>query len=87
MNVLGNETGEIRREGRKLTAAEFSKRCVQLPEKLELLDGVLYGSTEDCVAMLAFLLENVGVDRVVRIGDPAVWRAAVAELDRGTGPL
>jgi hypothetical protein len=29
---------------------------------------------------MGLLLENVGVDRVVRLGDPEVWRAAVREL-------
>jgi hypothetical protein len=26
------------------------------------------------------LLENVGVDEAVRLGDPAIWRAAIAAL-------
>jgi hypothetical protein len=30
--------------------------------------------------VIALLLENVGVDRVVRLGDPGVWRAAISEL-------
>ncbi len=30
--------------------------------------------------MLALLLENVGTAQAVRIGDPDVWRAAVANL-------
>jgi hypothetical protein len=28
------------------------------------------------------LLENVGADRAVQLGDPDVWRAAVAKLAR-----
>ena len=27
--------------------------------------------------LLGLLLENVGADRAVKLGDPAVWRAAV----------
>jgi hypothetical protein len=30
--------------------------------------------------MLGLMLENVGADQAVRLGDPAVWRAAVAAL-------
>ena len=30
--------------------------------------------------MLALLLENIGVDKAVRLGRPDVWRAAVAAL-------
>jgi len=32
------------------------------------------------VTLLALLLENVGVDRAVRLGDPKVWKAAMTEL-------
>jgi hypothetical protein len=32
------------------------------------------------VTMLALLLENLGADRAVRLGNPAVWRAAVTAL-------
>jgi hypothetical protein len=31
--------------------------------------------------MLGLLLENVGADRAVRLGNPDVWRAAVRSLD------
>jgi hypothetical protein len=31
--------------------------------------------------MLALLLENVGTDKAVRIGNPEVWREAIANLD------
>jgi len=30
--------------------------------------------------MLGLLLENVGVNAAVRLGDPQMWRDAVAEL-------
>jgi hypothetical protein len=32
--------------------------------------------------MLAMLLENVGLDQAVRLGDPARWREAVADSSR-----
>lgn len=50
------------------------------PDKIEMVEGKLFWSDEERVMMLALLLENVGVDRAVRIGNPAVWRAAVAKL-------
>jgi hypothetical protein len=43
--------------------------------------GKLFWSDEDRLTVLALLLENVGVDKAVRIGDPDVWREAVATLD------
>ena len=33
--------------------------------------------------MLGLLLENVGADAAVHLGDPEVWREAVAALPRG----
>ncbi len=42
----------------------------------------MYWTDEDREAMLAMLLENVGAARAVRLGDPSVWRKAVAALDR-----
>ena len=34
------------------------------------------------VTMPALLLENIGVDRAVRLGDPRVWRGAIQKLTR-----
>ena len=56
------------------------RRYYLAPEKLELIDARLCGTEEDRLFLLALLLENVGVDQAVRIGDPAVWKAAVADL-------
>ena len=55
-------------------------RYEMTPEKMELIDGKLFWSDEERLTMLALLLENVGVNQAVRIGNPAVWRAAVANL-------
>ena len=51
------------------------------PEKIELIKGRLFWSEEGRVAMLALLLENVGADKAVRLGDPKVWREAIEHLD------
>lgn len=52
------------------------------PEKIEMYEGKLFWEDSERVTMLALLLENVGVDRAVRLGNPAVWRAAIAALER-----
>jgi hypothetical protein len=70
---------DIRREGRAWTDEALS-RWMLTPEKFEMFDGKLFASDEERVTLLALLLENVGADAAVRLGDPAVWRAAVAEL-------
>ena len=70
---------DLRPEGHAW-GAEAMSRYYMTPEKIELIDGKLFWSEEERLTMLALLLENVGVNNAVRIGDPDVWRAAVANL-------
>ena len=55
-------------------------RYEMTPEKTEMIAGRLYGTEEERLTMLALLLENVGTDKAVRIGNPDIWRAAVDGL-------
>jgi hypothetical protein len=71
---------DIRREGRAWGGAEGLQRYSLTPEKFELFDGKLFWSEEDRVKLLGLLLENVGADRAVRLGDPRVWMEAVEGL-------
>jgi hypothetical protein len=77
---------DIRREGHAWTSDEWRARRELGPEKIELIRGKLFWSDEDRLAMLALLLENVGVDQAVRLGDPQVWREAITQLDLTVGP-
>ena len=70
---------DIRRAGRAW-GSEAMARYQLTPEKIEMIDGRLFWSDEDRLTMLGLLLENVGADAAVRLGDPAVWKAAVADL-------
>lgn len=70
---------DIRREGRRWTHEEFERRLYQTPEKIEFAGGI-FSSDEQRLTVLAMLLENLGIDRVIRLGNPADWKAAVAEL-------
>ena len=45
-----------------------------------MIDGKLLWDDEERRTLLGLLLENVGADAAVTLGDPAVWRAAVAQL-------
>jgi hypothetical protein len=47
---------------------------------MELVRGKLFENERERMTMLALLLENVGADKAVHLGDPAVWRAAIAAL-------
>jgi hypothetical protein len=71
---------DIRREGRSWVVGEAMARYFLTPEKLEMVDGKLLDTDEDRETLLGMLLENVGADRAVRLGDPAVWCAAVQKL-------
>lgn len=70
---------DIRRDGRAWGSEAWSRYGL-VPSKIEMIDGRLFWHEEDRLVMLALLLENVGVDWAVRIGDPEVWRAAVSGL-------
>ena len=72
---------DIRREGRARLGTEIRARYDLTPEKIELIEGKLFWTEEDRLAMLALLLENVGVDQAVQLGNPEVWREAVAQLE------
>jgi hypothetical protein len=73
-------TWDIRREGRAWTADEALARYQLTPEKFEMWKGRLFWDDTQRLTLLALLLENVGVNQAVRLGDPEVWRAAVREL-------
>jgi len=74
---------DIRREPRKWTKEEVDRRLYQAPEKIEFAGGI-FGSDEERITVLAMLLENLGIDRAVRLGNPADWKAAVDDLIRST---
>lgn len=47
---------------------------------MDMVDGKSYHSEAQRITMLGWLLEMVGEDAAVRLGDPQVWRAAVGSL-------
>jgi hypothetical protein len=75
---------DIRREGRAW-GKEGISRYMLTPEKFEMINGKLFYDDEQRLTLLALLLENVGIDAAVRIGDPKLWRAAIDDLERETG--
>ena len=80
---MSNEDWDIRREGRRWTDEEFNRRIYQAPEKIEYVGGIFDGERQR-MTVLAMLLENLGIDRVVQLGNPADWKAAVDELLQST---
>lgn len=75
---------DIRREGRAW-GNEAHSRMRLTPEKFEMIDGRLFWSRRDRLALLALLRENLGIDAAVRIGDARLWREALDSLEAGQG--
>ena len=46
--------------------------------------GLLFWCEEHRLAVLGLMLENLGDERAVRLGDPKVWRDAIAKLDESS---
>ncbi len=76
---------DICRQGRAWGPGEAHARYELSPEKIEMIKAKLFWSERDRLVMLALLLENVGVDKAVRLGDPAVWREALEHLREARG--
>ena len=72
---------DIRNEGRSWRAGEAMERYMLRPDKSEMVNGKLLSSDGDRQVLLGLLLENVGADSAVKLGDPEVWRAAVRKLN------
>ncbi len=71
---------DIQRQGRKWNRSEIEEKYIKLcPEKMELIKGKLFWTDEDRLNLLAMLLENVGMDATVMLGDPALWKQAIEE--------
>ena len=81
MNVEDFDPSEwnIGREGRVWRGEEFNRRIYQAPEKIEFKGGIFIYEHER-LTVLAMLLENLGIDKAIRLGKPEDWKAAIAEL-------
>jgi hypothetical protein len=82
VSVSKSPKWDIRNEGRAWKSDEAFDRYMLKPHKIELIKGKLLFSSKEREILLGLLLENVGADRAVQLGDPEVWRAAVAKLPR-----
>lgn len=83
---MPNPEWNIGLEGRAWARAEVRERWALAPEKFELVDGKLFWSAEQRLALLGMLLENVGALAAVGLGRVEIWREAVRRLDLdGTG--
>ena len=71
---------KIEREGREWKGEEFDKRIYQAPRKIEYVGGIFINERQR-LTVLAMLLENLGIDKAVQLGNLEDWKAAIAELE------
>jgi hypothetical protein len=69
----------VRRSRRSFTVDECLSREVDLPDKLERVDGEI-GPFSDTAKPA--LLANWGADAVLRLTGPKIWREALAAFER-----
>ena len=83
LNVEGFDPAEwkIGRKGREWRGEEFMKRLDQAPEKIEYKGGIFIYEHER-LTVLAMLLENLGIDKAVQLGNLEDWKAAVADFEQ-----
>lgn len=75
---------DIRREGRRWTKEESERRLYQAPEKIEFVGGI-FASERERLTVLAMLLENLGIDKVIQLGKLDDWKAAIAARENQRG--
>ena len=77
---MENIAWEIGRAGRAWSEDEAIQRHNLLPEptKIELHQGRLFWSDEERLLVVAMLLENLGIDKVIRLLDPDLLFEALA---------
>lgn len=53
-----------------------------IPEiKFEMIEGKLFWDDETRLLVIGLLIENVGLEKVVKLGNPEAWREAVNRLE------
>jgi len=73
---------DIRNEGRRWIGDEFAARRERMPEKLEVIEGRVLWDDRELLTTLGMMLEQVGADRAVQLGELSVWRRAVRRRQR-----
>lgn len=76
---------DIRREGHSWTSEEVDAKYrphETVPEKMELIEGKLFWSDDQRITMLGWMLEHLGADTAVGLGEPGVWKEAIEEMLR-----
>lgn len=70
-------TFEIGLEGRRWNVHRFHALDTVLPEKMELIDGKLFGTERWRLGMLGAMLEQVGLVEAVKLAPNELWLEAL----------
>ena len=72
----------IGRRSRAYTVEDLEARYrhPSMPDRIELIEGQLFGTEERAIAMLGLLLEACGMDTALQLGDSKTWREALDDL-------
>lgn len=73
---------KVQREPQRFTVDDYFSEGTDLPQKMELADGIIGPFSDQ--AKLA-LLANSGADRILKLTGPDIWREAIEALSRGRG--
>ena len=68
-------------EGRLWTVDRLYELEGVLPEKMELIDGKLFGAERYRLGMLAAMLEQVGLAKAVTLAPKELWLQALDRLE------
>jgi hypothetical protein len=69
----------VGRRAKEFTADEFLSDDTDLPEKMELVDGII-GPFSDHAKIA--LLANWGADKIIALTGPEIWREALAASEK-----
>lgn len=67
------------------TVDDYYALDTMLPEKMELIDGKLFGTERERVGMLAAMLEQTGLVAAVRLVPKELWLEALRTAEESEG--
>ena len=72
----------IQRKGRAWKGDEAHQKYQLTPEKIEMFNGQIFWSDEERLNMLGLLLENVGLDKALKLCDINMVKDALKDLEK-----
>jgi hypothetical protein len=78
---MTQERWVIPREGHRWTREEFERRFDETRPAIAFSDASITSESQRYV-LLALILQDLGIDAVVRFGNLADWKAAISDLEQ-----